>query len=121
MDTKAKNNIVNATSFLGKVVQVTIDRPLNTKHHKFGWEYKLNYGFIPDTMSPDGEELDAYVMGVNEPVTSFTGKCIAVVHRTNDADDKLIVVPEEIEFTDEQIESATKFQEQYFKSVILRK
>jgi inorganic pyrophosphatase len=121
MNAKAKDNIVSATNFLGKVVQVTVDRPLNSKHHKFGWEYKLNYGFIPKTMSPDGEELDAYVMGVEEPLTTFTGKCIAVVHRTNDDDDKLIIVPEGLEFTDEQIVSATNFQEQYFKSVILRK
>jgi inorganic pyrophosphatase len=121
MDTKAKDNIASAKNFLGKVVQVTIDRPLNSKHHKFGWEYKLNYGFIPDTMSPDGEELDAYVMGVDKPLATFTGKCIAVVHRTNDDDDKLIVVPEGVEFTDEQIVSATNFQEQYFKSIILRK
>ncbi|MFA6314795.1 MAG: inorganic diphosphatase [Candidatus Paceibacterota bacterium] len=121
MDTKPKSsNIVSAKDFLGKVVQVTIDRPLNSKHHKFGWEYKLNYGFIPDTMSADGEELDAYVMGSDEPIATFKGKCIAVVHRTNDDDDKLIVVPEEMEFTDEQIVSATNFQEQYFKSVILR-
>jgi len=121
MDTKPKDNIASATTYLGKVVNVTIDRPLNSKHHKFGWEYKLNYGFVPDTMSPDGEELDAYVMGVDTPLATFTGKCIAVIHRTNDDDDKLIVVPEGIEFTDEQIVSATNFQEQYFKSVILRK
>jgi inorganic pyrophosphatase len=120
MDTKAKDNIASAKNFLGKVVKVTIDRPLNSKHHKFGSEYKLNYGFIPDTMSADGEELDAYVMGVDEPLTTFTGKCIAVVHRTNDEDDKLIVVPEGMEFTDEQIMSATNFHERYFKSVVLR-
>ncbi len=115
------NNITTPTNFIGKIVEVTIDRPLNSKHHKFGGEYKLNYGFVPNTMSPDGEELDAYVMGIDEPLTTFIGKCIAVIHRISDDDDKLIVVPEGAEFTDEQIVSATNFQEQYFKSVILRK
>ena len=112
--------IDNALDFIGKIVSVKIDRPLNSKHHKYDWEYKLNYGFVPDTKSPDGEELDVYIIGVNEPVKTFSGKCIAVIHRTNDNDDKLIVVPDGKEFTDEEIISATNFQEQFFKSVILR-
>ena len=106
--------------YLDKEVNVKIDRPLNSKHPKHGFKYELNYGYIPNTTSGDGEELDCYVLGVEEPITKFTGKCIAVIHRLNDDDDKLIVVPEGKEFTDEEIKKLTHFQEQYFESEIIR-
>lgn len=106
--------------YLDKEVNVKIDRPLNSKHPKHGFTYELNYGYIPNTTSGDGEELDCYVLGIEEPITEFTGKCIAVIHRLNDDDDKLIVVPEGKEFTDEEIKKLTHFQEQYFESEIIR-
>ena len=110
------------TSYIGQNVEVKIDRPLNSKHPKHGFTYDANYGFIPDTMAPDGEELDAYVLGVDQPLDVYYGKCIAVIHRTNDDDDKLIVVPTNMEdISDDEIRSATNFQEQYFKSEIIRK
>lgn len=106
--------------FIGKNVSVRIDRPLNSKHPKHGFVYEANYGYVPNTVSGDGEELDAYVLGVNEPVQEFTGKCIAVIHRTNDDDDKLIIVPEDKNLTDEEIRQFTNFQEQFFESEIIR-
>lgn len=106
--------------FIGKNVRVRIDRPLNSKHPKHGFVYEANYGYVPNTVSGDGEELDAYVLGVNEPVQEFTGKCIAVIHRTNDDDDKLIIVPEDKNLTDEEIRQFTNFQEQFFESEIIR-
>jgi inorganic pyrophosphatase len=112
--------VKNSTDFLGKIVQVTIDRPLGSIHHKFEFKYELNYGFVPNMKSGDGEEIDVYVIGVNEPLKTFTRKCIAVIHRTNDDDDKLIVVPDGVELTDEEIVLATHFQEQFFKSVVIR-
>jgi inorganic pyrophosphatase len=120
MDITRTNKKSRASDFIGKIVQVTIDRPLNSKHPKYDWKYELNYGFIPNTISDDGEELDAYVLGVNEPVETFTGKCVAVIHRTDDDDDKLIVIPDGVILTDEQIASATHFQEKFFKSEIIR-
>jgi inorganic pyrophosphatase len=115
------NDHTHATDYLGKSVLVKIDRPLHSKHPKHGFVYELNYGFIPDTHSPDGEELDAFVLGVAEPLETFTGKCIAVIHRTNDDDDKLVVIPGDIKnMTDEEIRAATHFQEQFFKSEIIR-
>jgi inorganic pyrophosphatase len=107
-------------SFLGKSIKVTMDRPLGSKHPKHGFEYFVNYGYVSGTASPDGEELDAYVLGVNKPLLEFVGRCIAVIHRTNDDDDKLVVVPDGIAMTDEEIRSATHFQEQWFKSEIIR-
>ncbi len=111
----------NAASYIGKTVRVKIDRPLHSKHPKHGFEYEVNYGFVPGTLAPDGEELDAYVLGVDEPLDEFEGKCIAVIHRTNDDDDKLIVIPQSLsDMEDDEIRRKTGFQEQYFQSVILR-
>lgn len=107
--------------FLGTVVTVTIDRPLGSKHPKHGFVYLVNYGYIANTVSPDGEELDAYVLNVSQPVNTFTGKCVAIVHRTNDDDDKLVVIPENDSITDEEIRRHTHFQEQFFQSEILRR
>ena len=81
----------------------------------------LNYGYISDTISPDGEELDAYVLGCFEPIESFQGKVIVYIHRINDDDDKLIVVPVDKDYIDEQIITLTEFQERFFKSKIIRK
>ncbi len=116
----SKSKITDSNYFLGKVITVTVDRPLGSKHPKYDWKYELNYGFIKNTMSDDGEELDAYVVGVNEPLSSFDGRCIAIIHRTNDNDDKLVVAPLGVELTDDEIMSSTKFQEQFFKSEIIR-
>ena len=109
-----------AKSFLGKIVNVEIDRALGTKHPKHGFIYTVNYGFVPNTISGDGEELDCYVLGVYEPLETFIGKCIAYIHRTNDDDDKLIIVPENTNFSNEQIRALTAFQERFFESEIIR-
>lgn len=82
--------------------------------------YPLNYGYIPNTTSGDGEPLDCYILGVFNPVETFTGKCIAIIHRNNDDDDKLIIVPEGKNYTNEQIEALLEFQEQYFHHIIIR-
>lgn len=106
--------------YLGKIINVKIDRKFGSKHPKHGFIYPLNYGYIPNTISGDGEELDAYVLGAFEPVDNFEGKCIAIIHRTNDNEDKLIVVPESINYTDEQIEALVEFQERFFEHIIVR-
>lgn len=107
--------------FLGKDVTVKMDRPMGSKHPKHGFIYPVNYGFIPNTISGDGEELDAYVLGEFQPLNEFTGKVIAIVHRTNDDDDKLVVCSENRNFSDEQIEVLTEFQERFFEHEIIRK
>jgi len=107
--------------FIGKIVDVKIDRPMGSKHPRFGFIYPINYGYVENVPSVDGDNMDAYVLGVFEPVEEFTGRCIAVIHRTDDDDDKLVLVPEGKDYTDDQIKSLTEFQERFFNSVILRK
>lgn len=111
---------MNNKKYLGRLLDIEVDREFGSKHPKYGFIYPVNYGYVPNTVSDDGEELDAYVLGIYEPLENFTGKCIAIIHRTNDNDDKLIIVPENKAFTNEEIKVLTDFQEQYFKSTILR-
>ena len=106
--------------YIGKVINVKIDRKMGSAHPKHGFIYPVNYGYVPGTISADGEELDCYVLGVFQPVEEYTGKCIAIVHRTNDDDDKLIIVPEDKEYTDEQINALVEFQERFFEHEMLR-
>jgi HAD superfamily hydrolase (TIGR01509 family) len=112
---------VNATDYIGRTVEIRVDRPLGSVHPQHGFEYPVNYGFVPATCSPDDEELDAYVLGVPAPVASFTGRCIAVIHRLDDEDDKLIVVSDGCPVSDADIRRLTHFQERYFTSEILRR
>ena len=114
-------NKVNSNDYLNKDVLVKIDRKLGSHHPKHGFIYTLNYGYIPNTISGDGEELDAYVLGVYEPIEEFKGKVIAIIHRTNDEDDKLIVAPKNINYSDDAIKALTEFQERFFNSIIIRK
>lgn len=109
---------MEAKKYLGKIVTIKIDRPMGSKHPKHGFIYPVNYGFVPGTISGDGEELDAYLLVVFQPVDDFMGKCIAVIHRLNDDDDKLVVVPEGCYYDEAQIRALTEFQERFFSSEI---
>ena len=110
----------NAKDYLGKVVSVKIDRPLGTRHPKHNFMYMINYGYIPNTISGDGEELDAYLIGEYDPVEEAEGKVIAIIHRTNDDDDKLVVSKDGTNYSDDAIKALTEFQERFFESIIIR-
>ena len=111
---------MNNIDYLNKTITVKIDRPIGSKHPEYGFIYPINYGFVPNTISNDGEELDCYILGIFEPLETFTGKCIAIIHRINDTDDKLVIVPENRYFSNNEIKVLTEFQERYFENKIIR-
>jgi len=111
---------LRSTDFIGRKVVVEIDRPVGSRHPTHGFLYPVNYGFVPGTLEPDGEAMDAYVLGLSAPVKEFEGLCIAVIHRLNDDEDKLVLTPAGKEFTDEQIRGLTDFQERFFQVEIIR-
>ena len=113
--------MIDARTYLNKIVSVKIDRPIGSRHPKYDYIYPVNYGYVPNTISGDGEELDCYVLGVFEPLKEFDGKCIALIHRVNDNDDKLIIVPEDREMDNKEIEALIEFQERFFKHQLIRK
>jgi 8-oxo-dGTP pyrophosphatase MutT (NUDIX family) len=113
MDTREK--IIQ--ELFGKSVHVEVDRPVGYQHGDI--VYPVNYGYIPGVIAGDGEEQDAYILGVSAPVSSFDGWVIGAILRKNDCEDKLIVAPKGLLFHQGQIAEAVHFQEQYFDTTIL--
>ena len=100
-------------------VTVTVDRPLGSYHPNHSdLYYPINYGYIKGIPAPDGEDQDAYILGIDSPLSEFTGKVIAVIHREDDIEDKWVVAPEGVIFSEDTIRQLTHFQEQYFFSRI---
>ena len=104
---------------IGNVVKVIVDRPMGSFHprHKDIY-YSVNYGYIPGCIAPDGEEQDAYILGVSQPVAEFVGRVIAIIHRLDDVENKWVVAPESMSFTADEIMQQVAFQEQYFHTEI---
>lgn len=106
--------------YIGKTVHVVIDRPLGSihpQHHDI--HYSVNYGYIPGTISGDGQPIDVYVLGVDAPLQEWQGVVIGVIQRANDNEDKLVAAPAGITFSVEQISVQVKFQERFFESTII--
>ena len=104
---------------LGEFVKVIVDRPLGTHHPKHkGIYYSVNYGYVEGIIAADGEEQDAYILGVNEPVKEFYGKVIAIIHRFDDVEEKWVVAPENMCFSEDEIIRQVDFQEKFFKTEV---
>ncbi len=105
---------------IGKTVKVIVDRPAGSYHPKFeDIYYPINYGYIEGTIAADGEEQDAYVLGVDEPACEFCGKVITIIHRIDDVEDKWVVAPENVSYSREDILKQVNFQEKYFNIEIV--
>lgn len=106
--------------YLGQVVTIAIDRPIGYVHHKktYTLVYPINYGYIPNVMGGDGEELDVYLVGVSEPFSTFRGRIVGIVYRENDVEDKLIMAPVGQQWNAAQIAEAISFQEKYYRTRI---
>lgn len=105
--------------YLGKRVNVIIDRPLGSKHPQYEHIYTLNYGYIPETLAEDGEEIDAYIIGEFEPLESYEGYVVALIKRKNDVEDKLVVCKEQNKYSKEAIAALVEFQERFFISEVV--
>ena len=114
-----KLEVKGKINMIGDIVKVTVDRPMGSYHPKHkNMYYPINYGYIEGIMAPDGEEQDAYILGVDRPVDEFKGKIIAIIHRYDDVEEKWVVAPEGQAFTVDEIKEQVAFQEQYFNSEI---
>ena len=107
-------------SYLGKAVKIEIDRPIGYVHRKGEKTlvYPINYGYIPGVLGGDCEELDVFLLGVDEPVLTYTGRIVGIVYRADDVEDKLVMAPEGLSFTAEEIARAVYFQEKYYQTTI---
>jgi inorganic pyrophosphatase len=111
-----------ARGLIGRIVTVNIDRPMGSRHPRHGFLYLVNYGYVAGVTAPDGEALDAYLLGVDHPVECADGVVVAVMHRPDDDDDKLVVAAEgvNLDLDDAEIVAAVAFQEQFFASELVR-
>ncbi len=102
-----------------KRYRAVIDRPMGYQD-KFGNIYPLNYGYLPNLLGGDGEEQDVYVISekISQPVEAFEGDLVAVIHRTDDVEDKWVLTSPDEEISLEIIKQATSFLERYFNSWI---
>lgn len=102
-------------------MQITayMDRPLGSSHPRHPeMIYPVNYGYVPGVPAGDGSWQDVYVLGVDEPLTVFTGRRIAIIRRRDDVEDKWVLAPQGMSFTAEEIMAAVHFQEQYFDAYV---
>lgn len=106
---------------IGKIVRVTVDRPLGSCHPEYpDMIYPVNYGYVEGVPGGDGEWQDAYILGIDRPVNTFTGKITAVIHREDDREEKWVTEPEDSDLSGEEIREQTYFQERYFRSFLVR-
>jgi len=117
---KSSKSLEIAKQFLGREVEIIIDRPLGSEHPEFGFVYEVNYGYIKGVKAPDGEDLDVYCLGWDKLLETARGRVVAIIHRRDDDDDKLVVAKPGFNPGDTEIAALIKFQEKYFDSIILR-
>ena len=110
----------DVSPLIGRAVSGQIDRPMHSRHPKAGFVYPVNYGYVDGLLAMDGDEQDVYLLGVDHPVASFTGRVIAVYHRFDDVEDKWIVTPDGRDLPDEEILRQIQFQEQFFHGQLIR-
>ena len=104
----------------GGLLRVTIDRPVGYHHTEHrDVVYALNHGFVANVLAADNEWQDAYVIGVNEPLETFEGEVIAVIHRLKDVQDQWIVAAPGTRITASEIRARTAFVERFYQSEIL--
>ena len=118
LSAKEREELIKA--YMGKTVEVVIDRPIGYHHvtKDVPLDYTVNYGYIPGVMGGDGDEQDVYVLGVDVPLERFTGRIIGAIRRRDDNEDKLVAAPAGMRFHQGQIAEAVRFVEQYFDSTI---
>ncbi|MBW3082517.1 hypothetical protein [Bifidobacterium phasiani] len=108
-----------ADDAIGRTVTVTVDRPLGSRHPEHAdLVYPVNYGYVEGVPAADGDDQDAYILGVDEPVGAFAGRVIAVIHRFDDVEEKWVVAPEGMSYTPDEIARQVWFQERFFDTEI---
>ncbi len=107
-------------SYLGKQIDGEIDRPIGYLHVKGSKQlrYPINYGYIPGVLGGDGEELDVYFLGEKQPLQAFCGKVIAIVHRADDVEDKLVACPMDRDYDAREICCEIYFQEKFYDTTV---
>lgn len=108
-------------SMIGHTIKVYVDRPIGSHHPKHNdIIYPINYGYIKEIIADDKEYQDVYILGEDKALDCVEGKIYAIIERENDNEDKLIVVTNNKEYSNEEIRKLVDFQEKYFKYKIIK-
>ena len=110
----------NLKEYLNKTININIDKPLGSKNKEYQYIYPVNYGYVNNEEVFSNKRINCYLLGIFEEVSNYTGKCIAIVHRIDDNNDSLIIVPEEKTYSNKEIDALIEFQEKYFKHIIIK-
>ena len=104
--------------WLNQQVHVTVELPYGSYHPLYpDEEVTANKGYVDEKME-EGEVLPAYVVGINEPLDSFTGTVIGVVYRRG-TDGYSLIVAKDTAVSKEDVIRSIAFEEQYFDTQIL--
>lgn len=98
-----------------------VDRPMGSAHPGYPeMIYPINYGYVPGVIAADGARQDAYILGADGPLRRFEGTVIAVVHWTNEVEDKRIVSLDGRDYPDEEILAQIHFQKRFLEGFLCR-
>ena len=131
------NKILDAGDVDGGIINVVVEIPQGS-NQKIEWNRKLgvmqldrvepqifakptNYGFIPQTLDEDGDELDALII-TDSPLPTgilLEAKIIGVMKFTDDGevDDKIVVVPADDRHNGNAINCLADLPEQLIKQI----
>ncbi len=131
------NQILNAGDVENGVINVVVEIPAGS-NHKIEWDRKLgamkldrvepiifakptNYGFIPQTLDEDGDELDALII-TDQPLSTgifLQARIIGVMKFVDDGevDDKIVVVPADDRNNGNAIQTLTDLPSQLVKQI----
>ena len=131
------NKILDAGDYENGTINVVVEIPAGS-NHKIEWDRKLgvmkldrvepkifakptNYGFIPQTLDEDGDELDVLLITTNPLTTGLVveAKIIGVMKFVDDdeVDDKVIAVPSDDRETGDAINSLEDLSPQLIKQI----
>lgn len=131
------NKILTPGDVDGGVINVVVEIPAGSSH-KIEWNRELavmqldrvepaifakptNYGFIPQTLDEDGDELDVLII-TDEPLPTgifLEARVIGVMKFEDDGevDDKVVVVPADDRHTGNSLTSLEDLPEQLIKQI----
>ena len=131
------NQIFDAGDYQNGIINVVVEIPAGS-NHKIEWDRKLgvmrldrvepqifakptNYGFIPQTLDEDGDELDVLLV-TDRPLTTgivVDAKIIGVMKFVDDGevDDKIIAVPSDDRNSGDAINSLADLPAQLIKQI----
>ena len=131
------NQILDAGDVDGGIINVVVEIPAGS-NHKIEWKRKVgalmldrveplifakptNYGFIPQTLDEDGDELDALII-TDSPLPTgifLEARIIGVMKFVDDGevDDKIVVVPADDRHTGNAIKTLQDLPAQLIKQI----